>query len=98
MEPPTYLAEKNPHQRDENISFDEGPHIYTIDGDSSFTSVTKWNHSHFPHFNADKIIRKMMKSPKWPQNKYFGSTPSQIKYLWKQNGIEASKAGKKNAL
>ena len=95
MEPPTYLAEKNPHPRDEQILFDEGPHIYTIDGDSSFTSVTKWNHSHFPYFNADKIISKMMNSPKWPQNKYFGCTRGQIKHLWKQNGIEASKAGTK---
>ena len=36
MEPPTYLAEIHPHERDSHISFDEGPHIYTIDGDSSF--------------------------------------------------------------
>ena len=51
MEPPTYLANLNPHPRDSHISFDEGPHIYTIDGDSDYMSVTTWNHSHFPHFN-----------------------------------------------
>ena len=46
MEPPTYLAKKFPHERDSHIHFDEGPHIYTIDGDSDFMSVTTWNHSH----------------------------------------------------
>ena len=56
MEPPTYLANKYPHERDSHIHFDEGPHIYTIDGDSDYMSVTRCNHSHFPHFNADKII------------------------------------------
>ena len=54
--PPDYLALKNPHPRDKFISFDEGPHIYTVHGDSSFTSVTTWNHTHFPHFDADAII------------------------------------------
>ena len=95
MEPPTYLADKNPHERDSHITFDEGPHIYTIDGDSSFTSVTSWNHSHFQHFDADKIISKMMASPKWPNSKYFGMTPSEIKKQWSDNGAKASAAGTK---
>jgi len=95
MEPPTYLAEKYPHERDSHIHFDEGPHIYTIDGDSDYMSVTTWNHSHFPHFNADKIIENMMKSKKWPESQYFGMTPSQIKALWKENGRKASTAGTK---
>ena len=29
---PTELAEKNPHPRDTDITFDEGPHIYTVYG------------------------------------------------------------------
>ena len=92
---PTYLENLNKHERDSHISFDEGPHIYTIDGDSNFTSVTKWNHSHFPHFNADKIIKKMMKSNKWTENKYYGMSAYEIKALWKKNGKEASEAGTK---
>ena len=42
--------------------------------------------SHFPHFNSDKIITNMIKSPKWPQNKYFGMTRGQINYggKWKK--------------
>ena len=38
------------------------PHIYTINGDNGFTSVTTWNHSHFEKFDADKIIERMMSS------------------------------------
>jgi len=88
-----YLATINSHPRDDMISFEEGPHIYTINGDSSFTSVTTWNHSHFEKFNADKIIENMMKSKKWHQSKYFGMTPDEIKNQWNQNGKEASEAG-----
>ena len=83
MEPPTYLAEKNPHPRDKCITFDEGPHIYTIDGDSDFMSVTRWNHSHFDHFDADKIIDKMMMGRNWgPANKYWGMSKMEIKKMW----------------
>ena len=56
------LSIKNQHPRDLEITFDEGPHIYTINGDSSYTSVTTFNHSHFEHFDADKIIDNMMKN------------------------------------
>lgn len=95
MEPPTYLATINAHPRDSHISFDEGPHIYTIDGESNYTSVTTWNHSHFPHFDSDKIIDKMMASKKWPNNKYFGKTKEEIKKIWSDNGKKASEAGTK---
>ena len=90
-----YLAKLHPHERDSHISFDEGPHIYTIDGQSDFMSVTKWNHSHFPHFNAYKIIKKMMSSKNWPQSKYFGMTSQQINDQWSENGRQASDAGTK---
>jgi len=95
MEPPTYLAKKNAHPRDKNIVFDEGPHIYTIKGDSDYMSVTTWNHSHFPHFNPDLVIKKMMAGRKWPNNKYYGKTPEEIKKLWSDNGKQASTAGTK---
>ena len=91
---PNYLANLNPHERDSHIHFDEGPHIYTIDGDSDFTSVTKWNHSHFGKFDADAIITKMM-ARNWTNSKYFGQTREEIKAGWKKNGDEASKAGTK---
>jgi CRISPR/Cas system-associated exonuclease Cas4 (RecB family) len=100
--PLTYLKNLNPHVRDERIQFDEPTHIYTIQRfdiygniyyDSTFTSVTTWNHSHFSHFDNDTIIKKMMNSTKWKQNKYYGMSSQQIKDLWENNRDEAAKAG-----
>jgi hypothetical protein len=90
-----YLAKINPHECDSHISFEEGPHIYTIDGVRNFMSVTTWNHSHFGKFDADAIIEKMMGSYKWKQSKYYGMSPVEIKALWSKNGKEASEAGTK---
>lgn len=90
-----YLSNKNEHPRDRHISFDEGPHIYTIDGDSDFTSVTTWNHAHFQEFDADKIIDNMMTSKNWTQSKYYGMTPDEIKAAWEKNRDEAATAGTK---
>jgi len=89
------LAKLNPHPRDEHIEFDEPSHTYTIDGDSDYTSVTTWNHSHFKHFDADKIIAKMMKSRNWHNSKYYGQTPEEIKAGWEKNRDEAANAGTK---
>lgn len=93
---PTHLAKVNAHERDSQVIFDEGPHIYTVDGDSSFTSVTTWNHSHFGHFDADKIIDNMMKGKNWkPGYKYYGMTKDEIKASWDKNRDEAAAAGTK---
>ena len=94
--PPTYLAELNPHERDSRIVFDEGPHIYYIDGScDGYMSVTTFNHAHFEKFDADKIISGMMKSKKWPQSKYYGQTADEIKAGWDKNCNEAATAGTK---
>jgi len=94
--PPTYLAELNPHERDSRIVFDEGPHIYYIDGSSDgYMSVTTFNHAHFEKFDSDAIIRNMMKSKKWPQSKYYGQTADEIKAGWDKNCNEAAEAGTK---
>jgi len=90
------LSTKNAHPRDPNLVFDEPTHKYTItcDPDSKYTSVTTWNHSHFPHFDADKIIKNMMKGKNWkPENKYWGLTAQQIKDQWSENGAAVSGAG-----
>ncbi len=95
------LATQNSHKRDQNITFKDDGHIYTIkhpkkpDGDSGFTSVTTFIHTLFEGFNSDKIIDKMMTSERWPTNKYYGMTKSQIKKLWKDNGKGAAAAGTK---
>lgn len=90
-----YLAKKHPHERDARIQFDEVPHIYYVDGKKMDISVTRWVHSHFPHFDADKVIEKMMKSKKWSQSPYFGKTPEEIKKIWNDRGKQASEAGTK---
>jgi ATP-dependent exoDNAse (exonuclease V) beta subunit len=95
-QPPTFLSEKNHHVRDDLITFDEGPHIYTIHGDSGkYTSVTTWNHSHFEEFNAGTIIDTMMKSKNWKTNKYYGKTKEEIFALWNDTRDTAAQAGTK---
>jgi len=90
----TYLALKNVHPRDDDISLDEATHTYTINGESGkHLSVTRWIHGLFPSFDADAIIDKMMASKKWSKSKYFGKTKEEIKSLWRNNGQEASSAG-----
>ena len=90
---PTYLQKKNPHPRDDNIVFVEEGHKYYINGEDGYTSVTTWIHSHFEHFDADKVINNMMASSKWSQNKYYGKTREEIKAGWDKSRDEAAQAG-----
>jgi hypothetical protein len=90
------LKIKNSHERDQYLLFDEPTHKYTIttDPESNYTSVTTFNHHHFPKFDADEVIQNMMKGKNWnPENKYWGLTPEQIKNLWSDNGKSVSGAG-----
>ena len=90
------LSSINAHPRDKNIEFYEPTHKYTIlsDPHSNYTSVTTWNHSHFPHFDSDKIIKKMMKGKNWNStHKYWGMTTEEIKKKWTANGASVSSAG-----
>lgn len=90
------LSSVHTHERDSHLVFDEPLHKYTIttDPDSKYTSVTTWNHSHFPHFDADAVIAGMMAGKNWnPENKYWGKTAEEIKAQWKANGEAVSGAG-----
>lgn len=87
------LKDKNPHERDNKIVFQEKGHQYIVNGTKGFTSVTTLVHNAFPKFNADKIIDGMMNSPKWPDSPYFGMTKPEIKKKWKENGQDAAKMG-----
>ena len=90
------LARVNAHPRDKRIEFDEPTHRYTVDGVcEGWTSCTTLIHSFFPHFDADEVIKKMMASPKWPQNKMYGKTAEEIKKEWADNGARASGQGTK---
>lgn len=98
-DPPTYLQEKNTHPRDSFISFEEGPHIYTVHGErGTYTSVTTWNHSHFSKFDSDKIINNILKSWKWdndPEYKYYKKTSDEIKTMWEKNRDASAGSGTK---
>jgi ATP-dependent exoDNAse (exonuclease V) beta subunit len=86
----------NSHPRDKNILFYEPTHTYTITTDptSKYTSVTTWNHSHFPHFNADQVIKNMMRGKNWKEgHKYWGLTAEEIKKQWSNNSSAVSGAG-----
>ena len=90
------LSTQNAHNRDANIQFFEEGHRYVIltEPDVKYTSVTTWNHQHFPKFDADVIIDKMMKGSGWKKgHKYWGQTPEQIKALWDTNKNAGSGAG-----
>ena len=88
------LAIKNRHPRDLCIEFDEPTHRYTVNGKSDgWISCTGFLHTFFPHFNADSTIKKMMASPNWITNKYYGKTADEIKKIWNNSGKEASEAG-----
>lgn len=98
MTTPLYpvLLQHNCNERDKNIQFFEEGHKYVIlsDKDNKYTSVTTWNHSHFPDFNADAVIKSMMKGKNWKEgHKYWGKTPDEIKKQWSNNGSAVSGAG-----
>lgn len=94
------LAEKNEHERDRFIFFDEKPHLYflwdrkeskAVDG---LVSATSFVHKYFQHFNADEVIAKnFAKWQKDPSSKYHGKTPEEIKKGWEDNGKAASEDG-----
>jgi len=88
------LATINKHQRDDRIQFEEETHTYTIDGvREGWTSCTGFLHGFFEQFDADAVIAKMMKSPKWPSSKYYGKTAAEIKKGWADKGTASSEAG-----
>lgn len=95
----TYLAELNPHPRDKDITFEEGPHIYTVLGErGTYTSVTTFNHTHFAHFDANAIIKRIVSSKRWntdPTYKYYKMTSAEIEAMWENKRDTAAQAGTK---
>ena len=90
------LATRNCHERDQYIQFFEEDHKYVITNDpnNKYTSVTTWNHSHFPIFNANLIIKNMMRGKNWKEgHKYWGLTAEEIKQQWSSNSSAVSGAG-----
>lgn len=89
-----YLEDKNQHERDVYIKFNEEKHEYKV-ADLKLSSVSSVIHNFFSEFDADLVIDNMMKSPKWSENKLFGKTKEEIKEIWKTNSEIAMDAGSK---
>lgn len=91
------LNRHNAHPRDQYLVFDEPTHKYTIllDPHSQYTSATTFVHSHFPHFDQDDVIAKILRNPKHksPDSKYFNMTAENIRESWRQNAAQASELG-----
>lgn len=87
------LSVKYMHQRDKSIQFKEYGHVYNVNGNKNYTSVTTWVKNKFEKFDVDKIIDTMLASPKWELNKYYNKTKQEIKDEWKVNGSNAAKQG-----
>ena len=90
------LFNKNNNERDQYIQFFEEGHKYIISFEPTikYTSVTTWNHKHFPKFDADLIIESMMKGKGWKEgHKYWNMNPEQIKSLWNTNANNFASAG-----
>lgn len=88
------LKEKNAHPRDARISFVDSSHTYYIDGSSEgYISSTTLVHTLFPRFDADLIIKKMMRSKNWCKSPYRGMTPDNIKKSWDDNRDTAARMG-----
>ena len=90
-----YLKNKNKNEKDKNANLDEATHIYNINGETDYTSMTTFIHSLFEKFDNDKIITNMMNSSKWGQNKYYGMSREEIKELWRKNNSQSTNAGTK---
>jgi len=90
------LQLNNREIRDNYIRFYAKGHKYEILSDlrSKYTSVTTWNKSHFPKFDADAVIANIMRGKNWnPDNKYWGQTAEQIKASWFASGASVADAG-----
>lgn len=90
-----YLKNINIHSRDINTNLDEKTHIYNINGETDYTSMTTFIHSLFEKFDNDKIITNMMKSKNWENNKYYGMSREEIKKTWQENNKKSTDAGTK---
>ncbi len=90
-----YLKNNNKNKKDKNANLDEATHIYNINGETDYTSMTTFVHSLFEKFDDDKIITNMINSSKWGQNKYYGMSREEIKELWRKNNSQSTNAGTK---
>lgn len=93
----------NIHERDNDIEFFEGTHTYIYKDVHQFhTSSTSFVKKFFKKFDSGKIIKNMMESNYWRNNKYYKMTKHLnsdyeiiqfISNLWSSMGTEATTKG-----
>lgn len=76
------LNEKNKHERDERVKFDEPSHTYWIDGEKVKYSVTQKIHKYFP-FDSEGISNNLSKKHKSNKDsEYYGMSGEDIRNKW----------------
>ena len=86
-------------EREERINLEEDEHIYYVDGNDDYTSVTTWVDSHFKEFNSDEALDKMFNGKYWNENHRYWREGSDyeiresIKEEWETNGLNARTLG-----
>lgn len=96
---PDYLQKEYPViEFDPYVVFEENTklqiHDYYVDGRKWEGSTTRYIHSFFNEFDADKTIQGMRLSKSWgPKHKYWGMTDCQIKEKWEDVNKDAAPLG-----
>ena len=90
----TDLSQINSNPRDDKITFDEGPHIYTFTEhpDTKITSVTTLVHQWVNPFDAEAILDRIFSADPIKE-KYKGHTRESLKAQWKETGEVGSRMG-----
>ena len=97
VENTSLLSYKNASNFDKHIRFEEEGHRYWIKGiEKDIISSTTLIHLYFPHFESEKIIKRIVRSRRCredPDYKYFNMTATEISDMWAANGKQASDLG-----
>jgi len=80
------------HDRDARIQFFNDGHIYKIDDDCSYKSVTTFVKKFFNPFDANTILMKMKRNGTFSK-KYGTKTIEQVKNEWNDTGKHAAELG-----
>ena len=65
-----FLKQRNSHERDGRLKFDEPSHTYYVDGIPLDLSVTGFLTAFQEPFDADNVISKMEQQQTWPRQEY----------------------------
>jgi hypothetical protein len=82
------LEKENPHPRDKEIAFDEGPHTYYIQSVSDYTSGTTFIHHYFPEFDSEETATRMFNRKDFSTNDRY---EKYRQYLIEDDGTKASR-------